>query len=187
MKVQVSILMRPPFVFLFFTILFVIAAHTHTYTFIRGALYVVYFYTLRLDQFFFHFRLKMKYLMRVNHDFRIINFICVFFFSTSFPFSGFARPFQRESVDFLFFLLCVCCCFCFCCCWFYYCARGQKPLRDAFIVSFYLAFVLSKPFLICSFHLCHQHSIGIFCISITLNQIHQPANEQFIVSSVVWM
>lgn len=42
------------------------------------------FYTLRLDQFFFHFRLKMKYLMRVNHDFRIINFICVFFSSFSF-------------------------------------------------------------------------------------------------------
>lgn len=45
--------------------------HSYSYTHIL--------YTLRLDQFFFHFRLKMKYLMRVNHDFRIINFICVFF------------------------------------------------------------------------------------------------------------
>lgn len=37
-----------------------------------------FFTHLRLDEFFIHFRrLKMKYLMRVNHDFRIINSICI--------------------------------------------------------------------------------------------------------------
>lgn len=49
-----------------------------------------YFTHLRLGEFFIYFRrLKMKYLMRVNHDFRIINFICIWDsyggFSSSMP------------------------------------------------------------------------------------------------------
>lgn len=144
---------------------------THTYTYAR--FYTLYIFThLRLDQFFFHFRLKMKYLMRVNHDFRIINFICVFFFSTSsFPFFQFGRPFQ--TVASLFSLLCCACVFSLL---LVLLLRSRlKPSRNAFILSFCLAFVLSKPFLICSFHLCHQHSTGIFFIP--LHQIIQPTSE----------
>lgn len=85
-------------------------------------------YTSRLDQFFFHFRLKMKYLMRVNHDFRIINFICVFLFSccSHFPLYVFWGP------------------------------RGKHSKR-ILPSCFFGGFCFRQPFLIWLFHLCHQH------------------------------
>lgn len=101
-------------------------------------------YTLRLDQFFFHFRLKMKYLMRVNHDFRIINFICVFL-SSSFS--------LRSILGYVFIGAC-----------------AKQRHRVCILRMFLVAFVFRQPFLICLFHLCHQHILQAF---------HHPAFIHF--------
>lgn len=105
----------------------------------------------------------------------LISFVfsCVFFPSSSSASRFLSRPISDATflfrMDFFLFLLFQCRC---CACVYVLLLSSRQTIAvHSSSHSFCLAFVLSKPFLICLFHLCHQHSIGR-CITSNIRTIH---------------